>query len=175
MEGDILELENRRLIYQLISKYPGMYLREIEKNLGLAVGVLEYHLSHMVKNEILTVEEDGNRIRYFVTGGVNYGDKNTIGLLRQKIPRRVVLYLMLNPNVKFKDVLEQFEVSKSTLSFHIKKLVDAHLVEATKEGRETSYEVIDPETVARIILTYKASFLDSLVDRFAETWLEMNP
>ncbi len=175
MEGDILELENRRKIYQLILKYPGMYLREIEKELGLAVGVLEYHLKYLVKNELLSIEEEGNRIRYFAGENVSWGDKATIGLLRQKIPRRIVVHLMLNPGVKFKDVLEQFSVSKSTLSFHMKKLVDANLVEATKEGRETSYEVIDQETVARIILTYKASFLDSVVDRFADTWLELNP
>lgn len=175
MEEEILELENRRKIYQLISKYPGMYLREMEKELGLAVGVLDYHLSYMVKNEILSVEEEGNKIRYFVREDISYGDKITIGLLRQKVPRRIVLHLMLNPGIKFKDVLEQFEISKSTLSFHMKKLVDGGIVDAVREGRETSYTVNDPEGIARVILTYKSSFLDTVVDRFAETWLEMNP
>ena len=82
---------------------------------------------------------------------------------------------MLNPNANFKDVLEQFKISKSTLSFHMKKLTDAGIVTATKDGRETFYEVKDPDSVARVILTYKASFLDSVVDRFADVWLEMNP
>jgi len=175
MKEDILELDNRRKIYQTISKFPGIHMREMEKVIGLAVGVLEYHLSYMVKSEILSIEEEGNKIRYFIRDDVSYGDKATIGLLRQKVPRRIVVHLMLNPGVKFKDVLEQFEVSKSTLSFHMKKLVDAEIVTATKEGRETSYIVNDPETMARIILTYKASFLDTVVDRFAETWLELNP
>lgn len=175
MEEDVLELENRRKIYQLISKYPGMYMREIEKELGLAVGVLDYHLSYLVKNEILSIEREGNKIRYFIRKDVSYGDKATIALLRQKTPRRIVVHLMLNPGVNFKDVLEQFKMSKSTLSFHMKKLTEANIVNATKEGRETFYEVIDQETIARIILTYKASFLDSVVDRFADIWLEMHP
>ena len=175
MKEDILELDNRRKIYQIISKFPGMYMREMEKVLGLAVGVLEYHLSYMVKSEILSIEEEGNKKRYFIRDDVSYGDKITIGLLRQKVPRRIVVNLMLNPGIKFKDVLEEFEVSKSTLSFHMKKLVDAEIVTATKEGRETSYIVRDPEGIARVILTYKASFLDSVVDRFAETWMELNP
>ena len=175
MKEDILELDNRRKIYQIISKFPGMYLREMEKVLGLAVGVLEYHLSYMVKSEILSTEEEGNKIRYFIRDDVSYGDKATIGLLRQKVPRRIVLHLMLNPGIRFKDVLEQFEVSKSTLSFHMKKLVDGGIVDAVKEGRETSYTVRDPEGIARVILTYKASFLDTLVDRFADTWMELNP
>lgn len=152
-----------------------MYLREIEKELGLAVGVLDYHLNYLTREGLLSTEEEGNKIRYFVAEDISYGDKAVIALLRQKVPRRIVVHLMLNPDIHFKDVQEQFQISKSTLSFHMKKLTEAGVVTATKEGRSISYRVEDPEMVARILLTYKASFLDSVVDRFAETWLEVQP
>ena len=173
MDEDVLELENRRKIYQLVSKFPGMYLREIEKELGLAMGVLEYNISYLEKKEILMVEREGGRKRYFVKEDISFGDKATIAILRQEIPRRIVLHLMLNPNASFQDVLAQFKISKSTLSFHMKKLTEANIVGTEKEGRNTFYTVIDPENTARIILTYKASFLDSVVDRFAEVWGDM--
>ena len=173
MEEEALELENRRNIYQLLTKYPGMYLREMEKELGLAVGVLEYNLNYMEKKDLLMVEREGNRKRYFVREGFSFGDKATVGLLRQEIPRRIVIFLMLHPNASFQDVLAQFKISKSTLSFHIKKLTEASVVGAEKDGRSTNYRVIDPENTARVILTYKASFLDSVVDRFAEVWGDM--
>ena len=173
MDEDVLELENRRRIYQLVSKFPGMYLREIEKELGLAMGVLEYNISYLEKKEILTVEREGNRKRYFVGDDISFGDKTTIGILRQEIPRRIVLHLMLNPHASFQEVLAQFKISKSTLSFHMKKLTEANIVGSQKEGRSSFYYVIDPDNTARVILTYKASFLDSLVDRFAEVWGDM--
>jgi predicted transcriptional regulator len=173
MEEDVLELENRRRIYQLLLKYPGMYLREMEKELGLAVGVLEYNLSYLEKKEILMVEREGNRKRYFIREGFSWGDKITVGLLRQEIPRRIVIYLMLNENASFQDVLAQFKISKSTLSFHMKKLTEANIVGSEKDGRATNYRVLDPENTARVILTYKASFLDVVVDRFAEVWGDM--
>ena len=173
MDEDVLELENRRKIYQLVSKFPGMYLREIEKQTGLAIGVLEYNLSYLEKKEILTVEREGNRKRYFVGDDVSFGDKATIGILRQEIPRRIVIHLMLNPNASFQEVLAQFNISKSTLSFHMKKLTEANIVGSEKEGRSTFYSVIDVDNTARVILTYKASFLDSVVDRFAEVWGDM--
>ena len=173
MEEDVLELENRRKIYQLVSKFPGMYLREIEKELGLAIGVLEYNLSYLERAEILTVEREGNRKRYFVGEDISFGDKTTIGIMRQEIPRRIVIHLMLNPKASFQDVLAQFNISKSTLSFHMKKLTEANIVGSEKEGRSSFYSVIDPENTARVILTYKASFLDSVVDRFAEVWGDM--
>ena len=173
MDEDVLELENRRKIYQLVSKFPGMYLREIEKELGLAIGGLEYNLSYLERAEILSVEREGNRKRYFVKEDVSFGDKATISILRQEIPRRIVVHLMLNPHASFQDVLAQFTISKSTLSFHMKKLTEANIVEGHKEGRSTFYSVNDPENTARIILTYKASFLDTVVDRFAEVWGDM--
>ncbi len=173
MEEDVLELENRRRIYQLLLKYPGMYLREMEKELGLAVGVLEYNLSYLEKKEILMVEREGNRKRYFIREGFSWGDKITVGLLRQEIPRRIVIFLMLNENASFQDVLAQFKISKSTLSFHMKKLTEANIVGSEKDGRTTNYRVLDPDNTARVILTYKASFLDVVVDRFAEVWGDM--
>ena len=173
MDEDVLELENRRKLYQLVSKFPGMYLREIEKELGLAMGVLDYNLSYLEKKDILTVEREGNRKRYFVKEDIEFGDKATIAILRQEITRRLVLHLMLNPNASFQDVLAQFNISKSTLSFHMKKLTEADIVGSQKEGRSSFYYVIDPDNTARVILTYKASFLDSVVDRFAEVWGDM--
>ena len=170
MEEEILELENRRRIYQLVSKYPGMYLREIEKNLGLSIGVLEYHLSYLEKKDILSVEREGHRKRYFIREDVSYGDKATISILRQQTPRRVVIYLMLNPGSSFQEILAQFSMSKSTLSFHMKKITAAEIITSEKRGRETVYTVRDQENIARVILTYKASFLDSVVDHFAEIW-----
>jgi predicted transcriptional regulator len=173
MQEEVLELENRRKIFQLLTKYPGMYLREMEKKLGLAIGVLEYNLNYLEKKEILMSEMEGNRKRYFIREGFSSADKETVGLLRQEIPRRIVIHLMLNPNASFQDVLAQFKISKSTLSFHIKKLTEANIVGAEKDGRATNYRVLDPENTARVILTYKASFLDSVVDRFAEVWGDM--
>ena len=173
MDDDVLELENRRKIYQLLTKYPGMYLREMEKKLGLAVGVLEYNLNYMEKKDILMAEKEGNRKRYFVREGFSFADKGAVGLLRQEIPRRIVIHLMLNPGASFQDVLAQFKISKSTLSFHMKKLTEANVVGSEKDGRSTNYRVLDPDNTARVILTYKASFLDSVVDRFAEVWGDM--
>lgn len=169
-EDGVLELENRRRIFQLVSKYPGMYLREIEKELGLSIGVLEYHLTYLEKKEILSVEREGHRKRYFVRKDISWGDKPTLSLMRQETPRRIVVHLMLHPNASFQDVLAQFKISKSTLSFHLKKLTDAGIVLADKKGRESFYTIKDTDNLARILLTYKASFLDSVVDSFAEIW-----
>lgn len=170
---EALELDNRRKIFRFISQNPGAYFREIQKELGLGTGVLEYHLSYLVKKDLLSTEMVGKKRRYFVSDEIPHPDKKTIGLMRQKVLRRIVIHTIMNPNCSFQDLKKEFEISKSTLSFHLRKLEDAEIVESFKKGREKFYKVVDPEETARILISYKSSFLDKVVDSFAEVWLEV--
>jgi len=170
---EALELENRRKIFRLISEKPGAYFREIQSELGLATGVLEYHLGYLVKKKLLSSEMDGKKRRYFVSKEIPHLDKRTLGLMRQKIPRRITVHALLNPNCSFQELLGEFDISKSTLSFHLKKLENAEILESVKKGRKKFYRVLDPDEIARILISYRSSFLDSVVDSFADVWLEV--
>lgn len=170
---EALELRNRRKIFEIVSRFPGAYLREIQKEAGLETGVLEYHLEYLVKKGILSSEIDGRYRRYFVSEEVHYLDRKILGLLRQRIPRGIVMHLLLNPSCRFQELLKKFHISKSTLSFHLKKLTRAGILDEETVGREKCYNVSDAEKVSRILITYKSSFLDDAVDRFAEVWMEL--
>ncbi len=173
MGEEALELENRRRIFRLVTKFPGIHLRDIQKRLELSMGVLEYHLNYMEKEQILSAESDGYRKSYFVRADVQHGDKSTLALLRQEAPRRIIMLVLLRKTATFKEILDETKTSKSTLSFHMKKLTEAGLVSSERVGRELAYAVKDPDATAKLIVTYKESFLDSVVDRFVEAWLEI--
>ncbi|MEE9223890.1 MAG: ArsR family transcriptional regulator [Thermoplasmata archaeon] len=170
---EALELDNRRKIFRFVSENPGAYFREIQSNLELATGVMEYHLAYLVKKRLLSTEKDGKKVRYFVSQEIPHTDKRTLGLMRQKTPRRITVHALLNPNCSFQDLLSEFGISKSTLSFHLKKLERADILESTKKGRQKFYRVADPDETARILISYKSSFVDSVVDSFADVWLEV--
>jgi hypothetical protein len=42
-------------------------------------------------------------------------------------------------------------------------------------GKETQYQIHDPESVSDLLIVYRKSFLDTSVDRFVKLWLELNP
>lgn len=172
-EEELPELENRRLIYRAVSEYPGLHFRGIQEKIGLSTGVLEYHLDYMVKKGLLSLTQDGNKVRYFVSKEVTHADKQTLAILRQDMPRRIVIHVIMNPGASFGDILEEFSVSKSTLSFHIKKLVEADIFISEKKGRSVVYKVRDPERIANNIITYRSSFLDNIVDHFVDMWLDI--
>jgi DNA-binding transcriptional ArsR family regulator len=85
-----------------------------------------------------------------------------------------VLFLLIHPNSSHKDILEHFDLAPSTLSYHLDKLIEGQILKRDRSGKESRYEVIDKEEVAKVLITYKHSFLDALVDKFVEFWLDKN-
>ncbi|HLE97449.1 MAG TPA: helix-turn-helix domain-containing protein [Candidatus Thermoplasmatota archaeon] len=166
-----LELESRRRVYQHLLRIPGAHMREIGRVLGMPMGTLEYHLNYLVKAGLLSAREDPRYTRYFPTGGVDRREKDVLAVLRQETPRRIATLLLQTPDASHGEIHAHFRVSASTLSFHLKKLVHAGVCIQTKTGRENLYRVADPELVTQVLVTWRESFLDDVVDRFADMLL----
>ena len=172
IEDKALELEARKIIYDFVVSSPGTHLREIQRQIDLPLGTVEYHLKYLVDREMLVEKADGNYSRYYPVGIYGSVDKKLLSLLRQEVPRRIVMKLLLNPGINFKVLSEGFPVSASTLSYHLSKLVNGDVVRKVKKGRESLYHVNNQEDVAKVLLTHRKSFLDGLVESFANLWEE---
>ncbi|OYT62576.1 transcriptional regulator [Thermoplasmatales archaeon ex4484_30] len=170
IKEDTLALDTRRKIYNLILKNPGLHEREIARKLKMSLSTLDYHIHYLEKREIIVSKKDGRYTRYFVSRKIGAQDKRAISLLRQKTPRGIVLFLLLHPKALHKEICDELKKSPSTISFHLKKLIDAGIVDATSIGRGTAYEVKNAEKIVDILITYKSTFLDDAVDKFIETW-----
>ncbi len=173
MEKDPLTLETRRRIFQFIKERPGTYSRELERELYMQTGVLQYHLNLLEESRLITSEGDGFRKRYFVSSEVNVRDRRVLSVLKLQTPRRIVLHLLQNPGASFDEILSQFTFSKSALSFHIKKLLEGGIVRVERAPTRISYFVNNVDDVARIIITYRSTFFDNLVDSFIDSWLQI--
>jgi len=175
MKEDSLALETRRNIYDIILSNPGLHEREIARKMNISLSTLDYHLHYLEKREMIVSRKDGRYTRYFVSFKVGAQDKKTIAILRQNTPRSIVLFLLNNPNSIHKDICREVKKSPSTISFHLKKMVEAGIIEATSLGRETAYSVTNSDEVVKLLISYRNTFLDDAVDRFVETWSSLNP
>lgn len=165
-----LELEIRREIFDLISKFPGLHFREILRRLETSSGNLNYQLNYLVKHNILVAIQDGNLKRYYIVGKVKSKEKRILACLRNETARGLVLFLMLNPNSQFNEIANKFDLAPSKLAYHLNKLVDRDIIEKKRKGRTTLYKPVDEEAIANVLITYKPSFLDNIVDSFIESW-----
>ena len=169
-----LDLENRRRIFQFVSGFQGAHLREVQRAVGLEIGVLDYHLDYLVKNGLLTSRKEMGRKRYF-TKALSPGDKALLAVLRQGVLRRLLMHILLNPGCTFRELHALSGTSKSTLSFHLKRLRGTGLVVRIDEGgrKGERYSAVKGEDIAKLLITYKSTFLDDAVDRFVEVWQQL--
>ena len=158
------------MIFELISEFPGLHFREILRRLEISSGNLNYQLYYMERHEILVTIQDGNLKRYYIVGKVKGKEKRILACLRNETARGLVLFLLLNPDSQFNEIASNFDLSPSKLAYHLGKLVDKKILQKERKGRATIYTVLDEETIASVLITYRPSFLDGIVDKFIESW-----
>jgi predicted transcriptional regulator len=161
------ELEIQKQIYLLIEREPGLHLTKIADLLDITTPLLLYHVRYMEKHELITLEQEKGFTRCYIKGTIGSEDRKRLSLLRQHMPLKIVLFLLQNPLSKHKDILEKFNISKSTLSYHLKKLVDQKIITIQRIDEEEGYRVIDEDEIIRWLIKYKPSRIAMGVN---DTW-----
>ena len=163
---DFLELEIRRNIYDVIAKNPGLHLSQIARMLDTRVSLIEYHLSFLEKSEIITVLKVGYS-RYYLKNQMGRKDGEILSQLRQEIPLRIVLFLLNNPNSRHKEILKNVDVSKSTLSYHLNKLVKHGLIISQNHIDEKGYTILNKKEITDLLIRYKPY---NVMESFKDIW-----
>jgi predicted transcriptional regulator len=166
-----LALESRRKICEIIEQNPGLHFRELQRRSGSAVGALQYHLDTLQKNHLIRVEKQGRFNRYFSIRGVQLGgNEKTMSALRQESARKIIIFLLGKKEATNFDIAAAVQLSASTVSWQLSKLVDAEVAGEKRAGKQKLFFVNNPEETAKLLVDYKKTFFDSLVDNFVDTW-----
>jgi predicted transcriptional regulator len=170
---EILENRRRSKIYATIQKNPGVHIRQLQRILGMPLASLQYHLNYMARRSVVIEEKSEHYTRYYYKP-LEAEDKKVLSVLRQKRMREIVMLILVNKKAKYRFIVETLKLSPSTVSFYLKYLLNDCIVERTKIGYENIYTLKDEERIAKILITYQSSFLDKIVDKWANTWLGPN-
>ena len=147
-QNSILKLKIRQEIYNYILENPSSYLREISRNMNIPKTTLKYHLDYLEKHNLITPKLEDKYKRYYVKDKLGQREKELLNLLRQEVPRNIILYLI------FHIVCSQIELSKalgkhpSTISFHLKKLRDLGIIQ-TAFIEERNIIIDEPVVIER--------------------------
>jgi predicted transcriptional regulator len=169
------ELKTRQKIYNYIQEHPGLHERELARQLEISLGTIDYHLYYLRKKELVITKSDGHYTQYYAAGKIGEKDKKLFAILRQKAPRKIIIFLLLNHYSYHRNICEHIGLAPSTTSFHLNKLVDLEIINKMQTGRETIFSIREPEYISDLLITHKKSFIDSAVSRFADTWLDLHP
>ena len=167
-EHDILWLEIRRQIFNFILKYPGLHLREISRKLNIPKTTLNYHLKYLEKENFLLAKSDNRYTRYYPTKKVGNNDKEILGLMRQNLPRRIILFLFLYPEHSRRNISEDLEKPLTTISFHLKKLLALNIIEKRRVGHIYAYRIKNQKEMYNLLISYENSLSDDILGTFLE-------
>ena len=161
----------RRRIYELIHKSPGIHFRELQRKLGIAVGNLQYHLDRLEELRLVKgVKEEGYK-RYYVTS-LRFSDeeKKIMSALRIRTEKLILIYLLTNQFAKERDLSKALNLSPSTISWHVSKLVKLGIIDKVRNKEQLTLRIRDPEKVEKMLITYRETLIDKLVEEFVEVW-----
>lgn len=170
---NVLDLPLRRRIVECVEANPGLHLRGIAEQMDVALSTLEYHTYQLLRTGHLVTREDAGYKAFYPAEGMDRRDKDILYLLRQEGPRRICAHVLLHQGCTPKDLKEALQTSGATLSFHLKKLLEGGVVRDEKAGRTKHLFIDDDERVANVLVTYRKSFVDDAVDRFADAWMSL--
>jgi predicted transcriptional regulator len=167
VKQDLLELPIRRRIYLHIQNNPGVHFREMLRDLDLPIGQLEFHLNEMVKRELIIKEAMAGNTRFYVRDRFRKEEKAFMNFLRKEVPRDIILFLLENPGATPNKILQTFSFTGPNLSYHLKRMEKARILECRSVGRERYYFVTDPATVKELLVMYRATLFDKVLDKIA--------
>ncbi|AKB75617.1 Transcriptional regulator, ArsR family [Methanosarcina lacustris Z-7289] len=142
----------------------------------MVVGNLQYHLQYLEKKNLIRASNDGDYVRYFIKDrSLSETERKMLYFLRRSGCRHILLQLLNNPDLNNKELSQAVGLSPSTISWNLNKLVKAGIINRKKTGRISQFTIVDPPAVAELLICYKESFLDILVDGFIEMWEFKHP
>jgi len=163
------ELGIQKRIYVLVSKHPGLNLSKIAEILGVSIELARYHLQYLEKNQLLISGKEEGYQRYYLKDKIGVKDKKFLSLFRQETLLKIVLFLLKNPNSRHKEILANFEMSRSLLTYYLNKLVKKGIIIAIGDGKERRYKVINEDEVARFLIKYEPyNILEGLTDTWSD-------
>ncbi len=177
-----LQLGVRKKIYSEIEQSPGLHFREIQRRTSLAVGSLQYHLDYLQKHHIIRTQKEGKFVRYYSVRGPQVGEgeqfssgQNTMAFLRHESTRKIILFLLNEKRANNERIAQEINLSPSTTSWHLDKLVEAGVLKKERAGRKSFFTLSSPHEAQKILVTFKQSFLDQAVDNFVELTQSLAP
>ena len=161
-------------ILQFIKSHPGAHFRQVKRELNLAVGVVQYHLYRLEKDGSIASRRRGLYKRFYPN--LKFGDSqlDILDALSQETDRELLLFLMRNPEAIQKEVSEHVGISPASVSWHMRRLSRAGLVEARRQGTNVRYLVSGNHSeILALLRGYHPTIWERWSDRLAESLMEI--
>ena len=171
---------NYENIVSHIIKFPGLRFYQLKKEIGIANGTLQHHLSSLVKSGSIFIQYDNSTPRYF-SKKIESDSQVIIKRLSQNTTSQIIRLLLKKECQTFSQLVKYSKKSPGTVSLYKNKMVvDKIIVGSTdtckchkKHDMKIKYRLVDPEKVRTLVLEYGKSSLSKSADNLADVFLSL--
>lgn len=165
---------NRGHIYNYIFLNPGTHLRKIFKDIGLAMGDTQHHLSVLEKKGYIKSRKVGRHRHYYPMSVTKDQDELILAHLRQETTRDILVYLLEYAGSTQSDLSNFKHFSTSTIYWHMTRLISSDLVVSVREGKIIRYYVKDICSLTDCIRKYMPDTWNAIANKFADLHIQMS-
>lgn len=156
--------ETRERIADRVAADPGIHFSELVRELNLAPGQVQYHLRRL-DGRVVAADLYG-RTHYYPST-VDERDRRVLAALRRETARDALAVLLRRGPTPPAAVADELGVARSTLEWHLDRLVAEDLVRKSRDRRgRVTLVLADPDWIGAHLDAVEPSLPERLVDRF---------
>jgi DNA-binding transcriptional ArsR family regulator len=182
---NVLKLKARQEIRNLISKNPGLHIREISRKMDIPKTTLTYHLNYLEKRGLIIGKYDDVYNRFYITNTIGITNKKILSFMRRKTTRNILLVFLSYIGVSRIELSRELEKSPRSIAFHLKRLLDADIIEQAPVGdgivhrlkhshvikrprirNEIIYRLKNPKLIYDLFITHRKSLDEETINKF---------
>jgi predicted transcriptional regulator len=155
--------ETRERIADRVAADPGIHFSELVRELNLAPGQVQYHLRRL---DGVDAADLYGRTHYYPST-VDERDRRVLAALRRETARDALAVLLRRGPTPPAAVADELGVARSTLEWHLDRLVAEDLVRKSRDRRgRVTLVLADPDWIGAHLDAVEPSLPERLVDRF---------
>lgn len=168
--AEILESPKDK-IFDFIIDNPSSHLRKIKNNLGFSMGTIQYNLAMLEKEgKIKSVKTRFYKNYYHI----NESNEKILSVLNLDSPRSIVMYLIQHEPSTHQEIANGIGLSSSTVSWHMKRLMELQVIQTEYSGKYTIYRLKDRDNVLANLRKYKSTVWNTMVNNMADVFSAFN-
>ena len=149
-----------------IKNNPGIRFRELMKSMKITNGVMSYYIQKLEKTGIVNTERTSGVLRLF-SESIEISDMNMIKFLRISTPKKIIAVLLEKDLLTFKQITEKIQMSPSTTSFYLTKLVNTGILSISNVFPRR-YLLNNKQRLTNLITLYHPSVIDISSENLAD-------
>lgn len=169
------ESSNANRVLQYIQENPGCHLRQVKRELILAMGTIQYHLNLLEKQGKISSERHNLHKYYFPIGLFEQNQRDILKILNQETAREILLIILEKNNPTQTDIAGIIKISSASVNWHIKRLIELGLIFEKKDGKFKRYSLgIDSKHIVALMKNYHPNIWNKWSNRLAEMFLSLS-